>query len=390
MHVSGMRTKRAIRPGSGKIIIYTEAFLPNVGGGENYCADLAEVLTEKGQSVTVVTPIKSSTKDDFKFKVLRMRHPVFLGFNINFIEPILLIIKERPALVHFSGPAISDFIMIPLLKIIGFPIVLTFHGQFNNKYARNIMRILAPMVYRFTDKIIVETSRDKIYLNKLKVPENKMELFFYDGVKREKYKCETLRAPVSILGTEKPIRFIFVGALSSSRPYKGYNLLLDLFVNINRAEIFPTPVLTIVGGGDMYMPLQEKAKDLKNVHFTGFLKDEELIKAICSSDILILPSMSDGEGLGKVVFEAVSCGKPALVSKFAGAAELIRRYDAGIVFDPYDMTEAIKIIRMLNLNRDLLTEFSRNGERMMAGEGLDLVSTTERHMKVYEEAYTKS
>ena len=101
-----------------QVVIYSEAFLPNIGGGENYCADLARTLTDLGEDVTVITPIKSATEDTFNFNLIRMRAPIFIGFNINFLEPFIHIVKERPKVVILSGPAVSDFAMIPFLSLL--------------------------------------------------------------------------------------------------------------------------------------------------------------------------------------------------------------------------------------------------------------------------------
>jgi glycosyltransferase involved in cell wall biosynthesis len=382
--------RRAVNSSDKQVVIYTEAFWPNVGGGENYCLDLSRTLTDLGEDVTVITPVQSPTEDNFAFSVIRMKRPIFFGFNVNFLEPLLDVIRERPKVVLFSGPAISDFVMIPLLSLLRLRIILVFHGQFNKAWARALMRIVAPIVYRFVDKIIVETDRDLNYLKELNVPAGIIEFFIYDGVDREKFRCSNMTERHNHPKNNDPLRFIFVGGLTSSRPYKGFELLLDIFMKIGRSDVSPTPELIVVGDGDLLKPLRERAKNFRSIHFLGHLRDDGLIRELCLSDLLILPSRTDGEGLGKVVFEAVSCGRPVMVSKFAGASELIKKYDAGIIFDPSDTDGSISIIRMLNSQRKLLEKFSLNGQRMIAEEGLDLINTAKRHMKVYEEVIASS
>jgi glycosyltransferase involved in cell wall biosynthesis len=141
-----------------------------------------------------------------------------------------------------------------------------------------------------------------------------------------------------------------------------------------------------VGGGDLLEDLINRTKNFKNINFLGYCNDDELIRELCLSDMLIFPSKSKGEGLGKVVLEAESCGKPVMVSKYAGASEMIERYDAGLIFDPFDIDGTVKIIRMLNSNRDLLKKFSSNGQRMMIEEGLDLITTAKKHIRIFNEA----
>ncbi|MGC8516266.1 MAG: glycosyltransferase family 4 protein [Thermoplasmata archaeon] len=379
-----MKFERMAHSSGRKVVIYAEAFLPNVGGAENYSFDLAQTLTDLGEDVTIVTPIRSLTEDAFSFKVIRMERSIFFGFNVNFLEPLLDIIGERPNVVLLSGPAISDFLMIPLLRILRFPMIVIFHGQFNKAWARKLMKVVIPVAYRFVDKIVVETSRDLNYLKDLNVPAGRIEFLFFDGVNREKFKCQPEKEGYNYPDSGRPLRFIFVGGLTSSRPYKGIDLLVEIFMKIGESNISPTPELFVVGSGDLLQTLRDKARDFTNIHFLGHLNDDELIRELCLSDVLILPSKTDSEGLGKVVFEAVSCGKPVMVSKFAGSAELIKKYDAGIIFDPFDIEGIMNTIRMLNSNSIMLKKLSLNGQRMMAEEGLDLLNTAERHMKLYE------
>ena len=371
-----------------KIVIYSEAFLPNIGGGENYCVDLARTLAELGEDVTVVTPIQSSTVDVFNFNLIRLRNPIFFGFNVNFVEPLLRIIKEKPKVVILSGPAISDLAMIPFLKSFKFPMIVVFHGQFNRKWARVLMKIVAPIMYRLSDRIIVQTTRDLKYLKDMKVPTNKIDYFVFNGVDRKKFRCPDISEGYDKRNRGAPLKFIFIGGLTSSRPYKGIDLLLEIFKRIENNNILPLPDLIVVGGGDLLESLSKGTKNFKNIHFLGRLNDNQLIHELCQSDVFILPSKSDGEGLGRVVFEAVSCGKPVMVSKFAGASEMVRKYEAGVIFDPFDIDSAIDIIQLLNSHRELLKKFALNGQRMLSEEGLDLLSTTKKHIKVYKEIET--
>ena len=368
-----------------QVLIYSDAFLPNIGGAENYCVDLARTLTDLGEDVTVITPIQSHTEDTFNFSLMRMRFPIFIGFNVNFLEPFFHIVRKNPKVVILSGPAISDFALIPLLSLLRIPIMVVFHGQFNKKWGRAIMKLIAPVLYRLSGKIIVETNRDLKYLKDMNIPASKTASFIFNGVDTEKFKCAPGGERFSKPEDHGSLRSIFIGGLTSSRPYKGINLVLDIFKRIGSSEIDPTPELVIVGGGDLLESLSNSTRNFKNIHFLGFLNDDELIRELCRSDLLILPSSTNGEGLGKVVFEAVSCGKPVMVSKFAGASEIVGKYEAGVIFDPYDTVGAIDVIKFLNSHRELLEKFSLNGQRMMTEEGLDLLNTTKKHIRVYEE-----
>lgn len=366
-----------------KIVLYTDAFWPNIGGGESYCVDLAKTLTLRGEKVTVVTPIMSTKEGNFNFKVIRMKKPVTIGFNINFIEPFFEIVEEKPDLIHFSGPAITDFFLIPLLKILGYPIVLTFHASFNSKVAGGMMKILAPLVFRFVNTVMVQSRRDEEYLLQLNVPKDRVCYSLYNGIDTETFSCRYPKEEVVHQNDPKPLRFVFVGGLTKSRPYKGYDILLDFFSELSNNKIDPLPELIVVGTGDLLSVLKEQSKKSKNITFRGKLAEFELVNQLCNSDVFILPSKSVGEGFGKVALEAISCGKPVFVSKFAGISELVKKYEAGIVFDPFDFESFLRDTKAINSDRSLLRKFSENGKKMIEEEGLSLVKSVERTEKIY-------
>jgi glycosyltransferase involved in cell wall biosynthesis len=61
------------------------------------------------------------------------------------------------------------------------------------------------------------------------------------------------------------------------------------------------------------------------------------------ADVVCLNSVEDGFGM--VVTEALACGAPVAVSKFAGASEVVARNGGGIVYNPYDYPSTIVALR---------------------------------------------
>ncbi|MGC8622245.1 MAG: glycosyltransferase family 4 protein [Caldisphaera sp.] len=340
-------------------------------------------MNEEGIQMCVITPVPSNFDEKSKFKVIRLKMPIRLGFNLNFFEPLILILKERPKLIHFSGPAIVDFILMPICKMLGYPVVITFHGQFNNKLVRVISNFIIPITYKSANLIIVETDRDRKYLINRHVEVYKIKKFIFNGVERSKFKCQNNRE--EYVNKSRPIRLIFIGGLSSSRPYKGYDLLIDMFIKIRNYDISPTPELTVVGDGDRLNEMRRKSDGIDYIHFKGRLDDNEMLNEICGSDMLILPSKSDGEGFGIVALEVLSCNKPVIVSKYAGIAELVSKYKVGMVYDPWDIDGAIKILIEINSNRELINFFKENINSMFDSENLSKDDSIRDTIKIYEE-----
>ena len=61
---------------------------------------------------------------------------------------------------------------------------------------------------------------------------------------------------------------------------------------------------------------------------------QQLVAEMAQAQMLVLPSLEDGFGM--VVTEAMLAGTPVIVSKYAGASELVREFGGGFVVDPYD------------------------------------------------------
>ncbi len=119
-------------------------------------------------------------------------------------------------------------------------------------------------------------------------------------------------------------------------PRKGLDLLFKAAAQLRkqRGEDFR---LRLVGGGDESwardMAAREGVTDL--VEWSGFLSRENMIVAIASADVFVLPSRSDSYAV--VVQEAACLGLPLLVSKHAGAAEAVVREGVnGHIIDPED------------------------------------------------------
>jgi glycosyltransferase involved in cell wall biosynthesis len=96
--------------------------------------------------------------------------------------------------------------------------------------------------------------------------------------------------------------------------------------------------LTIVGSRSNFQDqIKQPAAELGNatqVKFTGFLRDEELIKLYQTSDALVQPSLSEGFGLTGV--EALAAGAVLLASDIPIFREVYG--DAAIYFNPHSVS----------------------------------------------------
>lgn len=368
------------------IMIYSEEFFPTVGGGELYVKDLAISLANAGKKVIVLTSSNKAQDEELPFKVVKLHHSIPLyGFNVNFLEVLNVVRKYKPCVFHVSGPTNLDYILLPILKVIGLKLIVTFHGQFNAKIGKLIASTIGRFSYRFADIIISQSERDVDFLSNMGLPVNKISKFYFNGIDVQKFNCPKNIVKKSNNFLDQPFTFIFIGGITSSRPYKGVENLISTFKKLCARYTVPEIVLKLVGDGDLLPMLEKTAHKYKNIRFLGGMSEKKLIAELCKSDALILPSISDGEGFGRVVLEAISCGVPVLVSKYAGISELISRYDAGLIYDPKDVEGAVSKLLTFVRNRQNLKPYVKKAFGMLTMEGLDLTSTVQRTIDIYEE-----
>jgi glycosyltransferase involved in cell wall biosynthesis len=119
--------------------------------------------------------------------------------------------------------------------------------------------------------------------------------------------------PPELVGADGPV-ILFFGLL---RPYKGLDLLLDAFAQVEGAELW------VVGNPRMDIaPLQAAAAALPGrVRFvTRFVEDAEIPAIFRCADLLVLP-YRDAEHSG-VLYTGLAFGKPMVLSAVGGFPEV--------------------------------------------------------------------
>ncbi len=122
-------------------------------------------------------------------------------------------------------------------------------------------------------------------------------------------------------------------------------------------EKIPGSKLLLVGEGPWKKRLMVTAEKLgltKDVKFIGFVNDVMLSEIYNSCDICVHPVLEQSFGL--VPFEAISSGKPVLVSSKCGAAEIFEKYAPGMIVEPSPQKVAEKILEVYRNYEDVVHE----------------------------------
>jgi glycosyltransferase involved in cell wall biosynthesis len=149
-------------------------------------------------------------------------------------------------------------------------------------------------------------------------------------------------------------RIIYAGQITFR---KGIQYLLEAFTKLN----LPGSELLLVGGVDpRFRPILARYQgSFKHI---PHLAHVDLFTQYGHSSIFAMPSLADSFGL--VVFEAMACGLPVLISQNTGAADLVRGGEHGFVVPICDVEAIQNAIMALYESPDLLATLSANALKL--------------------------
>ncbi|MEM4089996.1 MAG: glycosyltransferase family 4 protein [Thermoplasmatales archaeon] len=367
-----------------RILIYSDHFFPSVGGSENYAMDLATELSRQGHTVGLITSEKTTEPDKFPFRVYRLSKPLSLHkINFNFLEIPHIIKIFEPHVFHISYQGGGENLLIPILKAMKIPIVLTYHADHVVTLGKIVDELQIISTFKLVNMILVQSNRDMKKMKSRGISQKRLRLENFNGVDTDKYHYSQ-----KILDDNPScLKLVCIARLDDGHAYKGIDRLL--VAALESRYLFDTKkiVLNIIGDGNLREAYEKfvKSNNLPNINFLGHLSDDYLIKLLRDSDFLLLPSTNKAEGFGRVALESISCGTPVIVSKYAGISELIEKYNSGFVYDPYGIINVFEIANELGKSRSRINGMVQRGTLMISRECLTLKSTVERTVLCYRE-----
>lgn len=172
----------------------------------------------------------------------------------------------------------------------------------------------------------------------------------------------------------KPQLF-FVGVLY---PHKNVEMLIDSMHHILKK--FPKAHLQIVGKGNEYFNLKQKIKNEQlesSVEILGNIEKEELRDRYASCDVYV--TASKHEMLDLPAIEAMSCGKPVVLSNIPVHKEIIEKSNAGKIFDINDKKSLGDIVEKCIKNSKEIGEKGRQ-----FAEENDWIKVSKKVAKIYD------
>lgn len=380
----------------------TPIFLPKQDGTVRLIQSLANGLTLKGHSVTLITrqmrgvPSRERIGEVDVFRVPPlgssfMNRLKFIG-NASALLASLSIWEPEINIVHcFGSSALAAAIFGNFRH---FRIIVTFPGVAEEilvggdstralKFAGlSALKLTCFAATRITVPTLnaAKAISGKIgspNMRKLTVIPNPMDLRIFLS------KDSCYRRPGNSMEDKRfSPEILSVGNLSYR---KGFDILLRSFKSV----LFKSKDarLTIVGQGPRFGELMELAGELglgDHVRFLSRLSDEELVEVYNGSDIFVLSSRPGGEAFGYAMVEAMAAKKPVITTSTPGPREIVEKSGGGLVVETMNV-EALSeaIIRLAEDRRLCVTLGALAGEYVR--KNFDLPSVAAKFEKMYTE-----
>jgi glycosyltransferase involved in cell wall biosynthesis len=276
-----------------KVLLYSPAFLPQIGGLELNVAHLATGFARRGLQVVVVTRTAGPVEEELPFPVVRRPSPrqllrlvrwcdVFFQANVSLKGLWPLALVRRPWVVsHHSWYRRADG-----------------RVAWRDRLKRRLLRRAAASI------AVSQAIADDLLPRKSVVIPNA-------------YRDHLFRR---LDGIQRTQDLVFVGRLVSD---KGVDLLLEALARLAAEDLHPR--LTVVGHGPEDAALRAQARRLgldQQVSFLGLRTGEELVRLLNAHRVLVVPSRYE-EPFGIVALEGIACGCVVAGSEGGGLKQAI-------------------------------------------------------------------
>ncbi len=262
--------------------------------------------------------------------------------------------RNRIDLLHFNSVGWRDSAVVAA-KICKIPIVLHLHNKYGERHVRgNFNFFLADKIILVSEWMRTPFEQHSGVLKKIECIHNGVDL------KRFAPGDSLLRAQLPVAG-KGPV----VGYVGQLCRHKGIDLLIKAAPAIVRQ--FPQ-VLFVVAGADGVgeegygAQMQALASELGvGEHFIFLGKRDDVPDVMNAFDCLVVPSRL--EAFGKVIIEAMACGKCVIGAASGGIPEIIQDGQNGRLVEA-DNAEALQnaVLDVLG-NEDIRDRLARNGHK---------------------------
>ncbi len=369
-----------------RILVLNYEFPPVGGGGGRASADLCKVLARRGHEVQVLTArtpgLPAYEKVD-GYRVRRVRSGRRSRFEASFLAMVGYILGGwmpglrqvrvwRPDLMHVHFAVPTGALAYGLHRVTDVPYVLTAHlgdvpgavPEKTNRWFRFI-EPLTPPIWAAASAVAAVSEYTK-------------------GLAQGRYDVDIEVVPNGIEmgkieapeGVHSPPRLVFAGRF---QPQKNLHFLLEALAEVRDL----TWECKLIGDGPERKSLERAARALDladRITFTGWVAPERAEAELAGSDLLVMPSRT--EGLPVVAVQALAHGVAILASQSGGLAEMVEDGRNGISCPVGDRSCFVEGLRRCLQDLDQLASMKRASRELAAPYDLERIA--DRYLRIFE------
>jgi len=370
-----------------KNILYVSPFSGNHTGSPRALLDLAGNLDKNLYSPTLLVPEDGPLVQDFKGIGGEVFYKKSIGLNRRNFFSYLKSIKEfrsfykeqKVDLVHFNSPGWRESAAVAA-RLGKIPVILHVHNPCpENGMKRNFNFNLASKVIIVSESMREDFKNYSNILNKTTCIYNGVDLkCFHAGL-------DNFRKTISV-NSQTPV-IGYIGQLSQR---KG----IDVLAKAAPAVLSRHPKsLFLIAGADGINEegYTEYIKGLTTElgvreHFLFLGKRNDVPEVMNACDLIVVPSRS--EPFGKVVIEAMACGKCVIASAVGGIPEIIENGENGLLVQPDNVKELEDVILKVLDDKELRNTLAKFG-RQTAEEKFSIEVLVEETQNLYASLLAK-
>ena len=363
-----------------RILVLIHEFPPIGGGGGRAAQDICAHLVKRGHEVTILTAhMKGLSLKEEKDGLCVIRVPSFrtqafaasFGTMVAFVlagfwAGLRLISEKRPDVIHAHFAVPAGALAFALSALTGIPYMLTAHlgdvpggvPEKTDRWFRWIMPFTY-MIWKRAKRVaaVSEFTRELAlahYPVKITVIPN--------GTDLEK-------ATPSIVRINQPPRIVFAGRLV---PQKNPLAIIRVLAGLRNLSWR----CAMLGDGPLFEEVKreiEKAGMQERFDLPGWVTPEEVLEWLSRSDILFMPSSS--EGLPVVGVQALAEGLAIVASSIGGFIDLVDNEENGFLIDVNDEDRFKECLETLISNPSLLLRFRQASLSKAGAFGIDRIAS---------------
>ena len=347
-----------------RILTIIYEFPPIGGGGGRAAYDICKELAARGNDVTVLTahmqglPLEEKRDDIRLVRIPSLRTQAFGATFPTMLAYVLvglwtglrLIYVYRPEIIHTHFAVPSGALAWALSILTGLPYILTAHlgdvpggvpektgkwfrwlGPFTKPIWRRAKKVVA--VSEFTRQLAL-----KHYPVSIQVIPN--------GV-------DALHLVPAVITLNKPPHLVFAGRFV---PQKNPIAIIEILAQLKDLNWS----CSMLGDGPMFAEVKHEIEQLgmaERFYLPGWVTPEDVLNRFSESDILFMPSFS--EGLPVVGVQALAKGLAIVASRIGGFLDLVDHEKNGCLLDAHDNLAFSQALRGIISRPDILLQFRK-------------------------------